>query len=103
MKWINYLRLSMLISLIFVSPSYAAEKIQETVLGMNVTGTKDLPNVLYIVPWKDSTSAIAPPEVRRLVDEIYAPIDPDVFNKQVAFYYQLTDVNPVKGDTASEN
>lgn len=67
-------------------------KIEETVLGMNVSGTNDLPNVLYIIPWKANSTAVSPPEVSRLVDEIYAPVDPEVFAKQVKFYYQLTEV-----------
>lgn len=69
----------------------AGEKKQE-VLGMNVSGTKDLPNVLYIVPWKSNKTQIAPPQINRLVDEVYAPVDPEVFSKQVNFYYQLTNV-----------
>ena len=68
----------------------AAEKIEEAVLGMNVSGTKDLPNVLYIIPWKSNATQVSPPEITRLVDEIYAPVDPEVFAKQVKFYYQLT-------------
>ncbi|WP_444994257.1 hypothetical protein [Aliikangiella sp. IMCC44359] len=74
----------------FGSVVSAAEKIEETVLGMNVTGTKDLPNVLYIIPWKGNKTQVAPPEITRLVDEIYSPVDPEVFTKQVKFYYQLT-------------
>ncbi|TQV77079.1 hypothetical protein FLL45_03755 [Aliikangiella marina] len=67
-----------------------AQEIEETVLGMNVSGTKDLPNVLYIIPWKPNSGQVSPPEISRLVDEIYEPVDPEVFTKQVNFYYQLT-------------
>jgi len=69
---------------------HAAEEIEEAVLGMNVSGTKDLPNVLYIIPWKSNPGQVSPPEISRLVDEVYAPVDPEVFAKQVKFYYQLT-------------
>lgn len=75
-----------------VSQNTPKVKIEETVLGMNVSGTNDLPNVLYIIPWKANSTAVSPPEVSRLVDEIYAPVDPEVFAKQVKFYYQLTEV-----------
>ncbi|TQV84540.1 hypothetical protein [Aliikangiella coralliicola] len=64
--------------------------IEETVLGMNVSGNKELPNVLYIIPWKANATQALQPQVSRLVDEIYAPVDPEVFSKQVKFYYQLT-------------
>ncbi|MCW8880617.1 MAG: hypothetical protein OQK51_26445 [Kangiellaceae bacterium] len=73
------------------SPASAKpKKIQDTVLGMNVSGNKELPNVLYIIPWKSNATPAALPRVTRLVDEIYAPVDPEVFQKQVKFYYQLT-------------
>ena len=74
--------------------------IQETVLGMNVSGNKELPNVLYIVPWKSDSTPAPLPEVSRLVDEIYAPVEPEVFTKQVKFFYQLTDSN---SDSAKES
>ena len=73
--------------------------IQETVLGMNVSGNKELPNVLYIVPWKGSASFSKPPMATRLVDEIYAPLDPQAFGKKVMFYKQLTsNIVPEKKD-----
>ena len=81
-------------------PIAQSSPIAQTVLGMNVSGTKDLPNVLYIIPWKDNGEPVRPPKVTRLVDEIYAPVDPDVFAKQVKFYYQLTDKAQV--DTPKE-
>lgn len=65
------------------------KSIQQAVLGMNVSGTQDLPNVLYIIPWKNNFTQASSPNISRLVDEIYAPVDPEVFSKQVNFYYQL--------------
>jgi hypothetical protein len=64
--------------------------INETVLGMNVSGNKELPNVLYIVPWKASSNFSNPPIATRLVEEIFAPVDPHAFTKKVKFYKQLT-------------
>lgn len=64
--------------------------IQEAVLGMNISGNKELPNVLYIVPWKSNKSFSKPATASRLVDEIYALVDPDAFSKKVLFYQQLT-------------
>jgi len=65
------------------------KNITEPSLGMSVSGNKELPNVLYIIPWKSDASSTPLPQVSRLVDEIYAPVDPEVFGKQVNFYYQL--------------
>lgn len=89
---LNRILLAFVVLIPFVNVNAAEEKIEETVLGMNVSGTKDLPNVLYIIPWKANSTAVSPPEISRLVDEIYAPVDPEVFAKQVKFYYQLTEV-----------
>ena len=74
---------------------YAAQpvEIEETVLGMNVSGNKEAPNILYIIPWKDNTDDARPPEVMRLMDEIYSTVDPDVYEKEVLFFEQLTEVN----------
>lgn len=79
------------------------QNIQETVLGMNVSGNKELPNVLYIVPWKSDSTPAPLPQVTRMVDEIYAPVDPEVFTKQVKFYHQLTSKKePVDGADIKE-
>lgn len=72
-----------------LSSNIVAAEIEETVLGMNVSGNKEAPNLLYIIPWKDNTDKAPPPEVNRLMDEIYSTIDPDVFDKEVLFYDQL--------------
>lgn len=69
----------------------AEPEIAEAVLGMNVSGNKESPNVLYIVPWKGADSAGKLPEISPLVDEVFAPIDPLVFSKKVKFYRQLTE------------
>jgi len=74
-----------------ISQNIDAAEIEETVLGMNVSGNKEAPNLLYIIPWKDSSDKPAPPEIYRLMDEIYSTVDPDVFDKEVAFYSQLSE------------
>lgn len=68
-------------------------KIEETVLGMNVSGNKEAPNLLYIIPWKDSTEHTKPPEINRLMDEVFSTVDPDVYEKELGFYQQLTKAN----------
>ena len=65
------------------------QDIEETVLGMNVSGNKEAPNLLYIIPWKSSNEKSDPPEIYRLMDEVYSTVDPDVFEKEVSFYKQL--------------
>ena len=54
-----------------------------------ITGARELPKVLYIVPWKKTAPDSRPLPMRSLVDEILSPIDMDVFRRQVR-YYDLT-------------
>ncbi|PHS20081.1 MAG: hypothetical protein COA86_01990 [Kangiella sp.] len=79
-------------------PVVKQTKIEETVLGMNVSGNKEAPNLLYIIPWKDSAEHQKPPEINRLMDEVFSTVDPDVYEKELGFYQQLTKVN-----SASQN
>jgi len=88
---------ALLTSTFFLSVGGAAE-IEETVLGMNVSGNKEAPNLLYIIPWKEISTEANPPEIYRLMDEVYSTVDPDVFEKDVGFYQQLTTANEPKKD-----
>ena len=93
MKQISLISIVLMLS-IYVSsvmPAQSAE-IEETVLGMNVSGNKEAPNILYIIPWKENSNDATPPEVTRLMDEIYSTVDPDVYDKEVIFFEQLTDL-----------
>jgi len=56
----------------------------------SITGNQELPKVLYIVPWKrsDLGDLIGRP-VNTLLDEVLAPIDPEVFERQLSYYETL--------------
>jgi len=58
-----------------------------------ITGARELPKVLYIVPWKNTEPDPRPLPMRSLVDEALSPVDMDVFRRQVR-YHQL--LNPVE-------
>ena len=87
----------------FVMNSVNAAEIEETVLGMNVSGNKEAPNLLYIIPWKDTSTDAAPPEIYRLMDEVYSTVDPDVFEKEVVFFKQLTATNSADTSNSDED
>ena len=56
----------------------------------DITGNKELPKVMAIVPWKDSLGAggvVKPSD--SLMDEVLAPVDRGVFQRQVRYYQQL--------------
>jgi len=52
-----------------------------------VTGEREQPKVMYIVPWKRSDIGdLAGKPMNSLVDEILAPVDRDVFKREVVYY-----------------
>jgi hypothetical protein len=52
-----------------------------------VTGDREQPKVMYIVPWKRSDIGdLAGRPMNSLVDEILAPVDRDVFKREVVYY-----------------
>ena len=60
-----------------------------------VTGNRELPKVLYIVPWKrsDLGDLVGKP-MNSLVDEVLAPVDRDVFKRQLRYYGALQPDRP---------
>jgi hypothetical protein len=56
----------------------------------SITGNQELPKVLYIVPWKTSDlGELVGRPVNTLLDEVLAPIDPEVFERQLDYYTLL--------------
>jgi hypothetical protein len=55
-----------------------------------ITGNRELPKVLYIVPWKrsDLGDLIGKP-VNSLLDEVLEPVDRDVFRRENRYYRAL--------------
>jgi hypothetical protein len=52
-----------------------------------VTGEREQPKVMYIVPWKKSDIGdLAGKPMNSLVDEILSPVDRDVFKREVVYY-----------------
>ena len=55
-----------------------------------ITGNRELPNVMYVVPWKKpdlGDFAGRPP--RSLLDELLAPVDREVFQRQNRYFAAL--------------
>ena len=55
-----------------------------------ITGNRELPKVLYIVPWKraDLGDLVGKP-VNSLLDEVLTPVDRDVFKRENRYYRAL--------------
>jgi hypothetical protein len=56
-----------------------------------ITGNRELPKVLYIVPWKrsDLGDLVGKP-INSLLDEVLTPVDRDVFQRENRYYRALT-------------
>ena|SRR5688500_8130433 len=55
-----------------------------------ITGNRELPKVLYIVPWKRSDlGELVGKPVNSLLDEVLAPVDRDVFKRENRYYRAL--------------
>jgi len=63
-----------------------------------ITGNRELPKVLYIVPWKraDLGDLVGKP-VNSLLDEVLTPVDRDVFKRENRYYRALAPVDGQPG------
>ena len=74
----------------------AADKIELDTT--TVTGNRELPKVMYVVPWKKSDIGdLVGKPMNSLLDEVLAPVDRDVFRREV-MYYQAVKADAVKGE-----
>ena len=66
-------------------PAHAADQLDME--GTTITGSQELPKALAIVPWKSAEAGdLAGRPLNSLVDEILAPIDRDVFLRELEYY-----------------
>jgi hypothetical protein len=55
-----------------------------------ITGNRELPRVLYVVPWKRADlGELSGKPTRSLLDEVLAPVDRDVFQRQNRYHDAL--------------
>jgi hypothetical protein len=63
-----------------------------------VTGNRELPKVLYIVPWKRSELGDLPQQpLNSLLDEVLTPVDRDVFRREVTYFGAMTEKESAAG------
>jgi hypothetical protein len=64
-----------------------------------ITGNRELPRVLYVVPWKrPDLGDLSGRPANSLLDEVLAPVDRDVFRRQNRYYQALKPDAPGAGD-----
>ncbi len=84
--------LLLLILLLNSQFSIAEEEVID-IEGTSIIGNRELPKVMYIVPWKKSQLPdMESLPIDRLVDEALAPINRKEFKQQINFHEQL---NPI--------
>lgn len=62
---------------------------EETMMldGSTIVGNRELPKALHIVPWKSAEAGdLAGRPMNSLIDEILAPVDRDVFLRELEYY-----------------
>lgn len=76
----------MMIAALLLSQNLHAEQ-RLDLEGTAIFGNKESPNILYVVPWRSAKrlTKMMPPETGRR-DELFAPLDRDVFRRQIDWY-----------------
>jgi len=76
--------------LVLLFPAYAQSVEDKLILdGTSVIGNSEMPNVLYVVPWKKTPQPNLNPELHEsLIDDQLRPIDRNVFLKRIKHYHR---------------
>src|SRR5512141_1542336 len=78
------------------APAAAAKTAKRTVDRLqldptSITGNRELPKVMNIVPWKAPEPPAGPDRpLNSLVEEVLTPLDRDEFRREITYYRDLT-------------
>ena len=93
MKFKSLVLFPLIISGLLNSHFVSAEEVVD-IEGTSIIGNRELPKILYIVPWKKSQLPdMESLPIDRLVDEALAPINRKEFQRQINFHEQLNPIN----------
>lgn len=71
-------------------PAVACAQDRADIDRTQILGNRELPKVLYIVPWKKpAPGTLAGKPVASVLDEALAPVDRDVLRRQIQYDAQL--------------
>ena len=81
-------RVCAFIAIALSGPTMAADRAE--LEGTQIIGNRELPKVLYIVPWKKPlpTDLVGRP-AQSLLDEVLAPLDREVFRREIQYHTLL--------------
>ena len=93
MKSIKPLHLVSLIApIVFSVGAFAQQRIEME--GTSITGNKESPNVLYIVPWKSTETVDFPsPPVESIMDQPLVPLERNAFRRQIRYHATIFPVS----------
>jgi len=58
--------------------------------GSAIRGHRELPRVMYIVPWKDpAAAALSGRPLNSLIEDVLGPLDREVFRRELSYFEQL--------------
>jgi len=60
-----------------------------------ITGNRELPKVMSIVPWKSAEPPSGPDRpMGSLIEEVLAPVDRDEFRREITYFRDLASHSP---------
>ena len=88
MTYTRYLLCMALAGMLISSGSQAQDRVE--LQGTAIIGNRELPKILYIVPWKkpNADNLMGNP-VGNLLRDALAIVDPDVFLREVEYYKRI--------------
>lgn len=85
-----------LAALVALAATPAAAQDRADIDRTQIIGNRELPKVLYIVPWKKPLPGeLSGRPVKGVLDEVLAPIDRDVFRRQLRYDAQAEPRSPL--------
>ncbi len=89
-KWLcGFFAASLLVLLANPAGAEVRIELEET----EISAARELPKVLYIVPWRKTQPDSRPLPMRSLIDETLSPVEMDVFKRRVR-YHDMTTKKP---------
>lgn len=85
------------------APSHSKAMDRLELESTTITGNRELPKVMYVVPWKKADLGdLKGRPANSLLEEVLAPVDRDVFRREVAYFGALaTDSSPPQQPAAA--
>ena len=86
----------MLLPIFYAHSAMAQQRLEME--GTSIIGNKELPNVLYIVPWKSTETVNFPsPPIESIMDQALKPLERNAFRRQVRYHDAIFSTSGLSG------